>query len=79
MKYWKTSLALILTFLAILFNWQWFWALLLFLGLLNIIISKEIHFVEAVTQKDAPKLYWFMTIFWSILTFLAIANHLNLL
>lgn len=79
MKYWKTNLALLLTTFAIFFNWNWFWAVLLFLGLINIIVSKEIHFVEAVTLKDAPRLYWAMVIFWGIIALLMMANYLNLL
>lgn len=79
MKYWKTNLALLLTLLAILFNWNWFWALLLFLGLIHILVSKEIHFVEAITRKDAPRLYWMMVVFWACIAFLMMANYLNLL
>lgn len=60
MKKWKTIFALILMGFAIFFDWGWFWAIFIFLGLIHILKTGEIHFVEVVTKKDHPNLYWFM-------------------
>ena len=53
--------------LAIYFDWSWFWALFILLGLLHIFKTGEIHFVEAVTKKESPNLYWTMIVIWTIL------------
>jgi len=68
MKKWKTIITLILMLLAIVFNWNWFWGVLLLFGLIHYIVSKEIHFVEVVTKKETPMLYYSMLILWSVLT-----------
>lgn len=79
MKYWKTILALIFMALAIYFDWQWFWAIFILLGLLNMLKSKSIHFVEEVSRGDSPKLYWFMIIIWSLLALYSILSYLKIL
>ena len=78
MKKWKTILALILMAVAIWFNWSWFWALFIFLGLIHVIRSGEIHFVESVSKKETPKLYWIMVAIWSLLALYSILNYLKL-
>lgn len=75
MKKWKTILALVFMVLAIYFNWNWFWALFIIIGLIHVIRSEEIHFVEVVSKKDTPKLYWIMVIVWSLLALYSINNY----
>ncbi|WP_299114096.1 hypothetical protein [uncultured Winogradskyella sp.] len=79
MKHWKTILALIFMALAIYFDWQWFWAIFILLGLLNMLKSKNIHFVEEVSRGDSPKLYWFMIVIWSLLALYSILSYLKIL
>ncbi|WP_339756622.1 hypothetical protein [uncultured Winogradskyella sp.] len=79
MKKWKTILALILMAIAIYFNWDWFWAAFIMLGLIHVIRSGEIHFVEAIKRQETPKLYWFMVVVWSLLALYSILNYLNIL
>lgn len=76
MDKWKTILALSLLILAVIFNWQWFWAVFIVLGLIHIIRSKEIHFVESVSLKENPKLYSIMIVIWSCLALYSIVNYL---
>lgn len=78
-KYWKTIFALLFMALAIVFNWQWFWAIFIFLGMLNMLKSKSIHFVEEVSKNDAPKLYWIMIIIWFLLGVLSILSYLKII
>ncbi|MBA6157321.1 hypothetical protein H3Z83_12455 [Tenacibaculum sp. S7007] len=79
MKKWKTILALILLILAVIFEWNWFWAFFILMGLLNVLNSKSIHFVEEVSLDESPKLYWIMVIIWSLLALFSILNYLNIL
>lgn len=77
MKHWKTILGLIFMIFAIYFNWGWFWAVFIFLGLVNTLKSKTIHFVEEVSQEEAPKLYWTMIVIWTLLGIYSILKYLN--
>ncbi len=79
MKHWKTISALILMGLAIYFDWQWFWAIFIFLGLINMLKSKSIHFVEEVSKEESPKLYWVMITIWSLLALYSILSYLEIL
>ncbi len=76
MKNWKTIAALVFMALAIVFDWTWFWALFIFVGLIHVIKSKEIHFVEAVKKSETPKLYWLMIVIWSLLALYSMLNYL---
>jgi energy-coupling factor transporter transmembrane protein EcfT len=79
MKKWKTFLALTLLILAIYFDWSWFWAIFILIGLVHVIKSGEIHFVEAVKKKETPKLFWSMVVIWSFLAIYSILNYLDIL
>ncbi|WP_292945379.1 hypothetical protein [Olleya sp. UBA1516] len=76
MKKWKTIIALLLMAFAIILDWNWFWAIFIFLGLIHVIQSGEIHFVESVTKNETPKLYWFMVVIWAVLALYSIADYL---
>ena len=77
MKKWRTILALILMGFAIYFDWSWFWAIFILLGLIHIFRTGEIHFVEAITKSENPKLYWFMISIWTLLAIYQMWNYLN--
>lgn len=79
MKKWKTFLALTLMAFAVYFDLSWFWALFILLGLIHVIRSGEIHFVEAVKKHETPRLYWAMIIIWSLLALYSILSYLNIL
>ena len=79
MKHWKTILALIFMVLAIYFDWQWYWAIFILLGLLNMLKSRSIHFVEEVSRDTSPKLYWLMIVIWSLLALYSILTYLKIL
>lgn len=79
MKKWKTILALILLILAVIFEWNWFWAFFILMGLLNVLNSKSIHFVEEVSLEESPKLYWTMVVIWSLLALFSMISYLDIL
>ncbi|WP_353778132.1 hypothetical protein [Winogradskyella sp. 3972H.M.0a.05] len=76
MKHWKTLLALALMVFAIYFKWNWFWALLIFLGLVNVLATNEIHFVETIKRKESPAMYWVMVAVWTLITFATMLPYL---
>ncbi len=77
MIYWKTKLTFFLMTLAIWFNWDWFWAVLIFLGLLNTLLTDEIHFVETIKKDQSPKFYWIVVVFMSSYSILLILQYLK--
>lgn len=79
MKKWRTLVALLLLVLAVIFEWNWFWALFILVGLLHTIKSKKIHFVEEVSLNENPKLYWIMVIIWSLLALYSMNTYLGIL
>ncbi|KAB1155271.1 hypothetical protein F7018_12410 [Tenacibaculum aiptasiae] len=79
MRKWKTIIALFLLILAVLFEWNWFWAFFIIMGLVNVLSSKKIHFVEEVSLEESPRLYWTMVIIWSFLALFSILNYLDIL
>ncbi|MEQ6123752.1 hypothetical protein AAON49_06085 [Pseudotenacibaculum sp. MALMAid0570] len=79
MKKWKTILSLIFMALAILFEWNWFWAVFILLGLIHVIRSGKIHFVESVDKKETPKLFWTMVFIWSFLALYSMLSYLDIL
>ncbi|WP_460219271.1 hypothetical protein [Psychroserpens sp. MEBiC05023] len=77
MKHWKTIVALILMALAIYFKWNWFWALFILLGLINVLFTEEIHFVENIKKRESPTLYWIMVGVWAFFSFANIIMYLQ--
>lgn len=77
MEKWKTIVTLTLMLFAIFFDWGWFWAILIFMGLVHIIQSGEIHFVEFISKDEHPKLYWTMIGLWALMAFYQMWNYLQ--
>ncbi len=64
MKKWKTFLALICMIFAILYEWGWFWIALILLGIIYALQTQKIHFVEEISKKETPILYWTLLMIW---------------
>lgn len=79
MKKWKTIVALFFMGFAIYFNWGWFWALFILLGLVHVVKSGEVNFVERITKAETPRLYWTMIVIWSFLALYSMASYLTIL
>lgn len=57
---WKTVLALVASLFAIIYSANWFWAIIIFIGLAHIIRSGKLHFVEVAEKEKNPIIYWIM-------------------
>lgn len=77
MKKWKTIVVLLFMLLAVIFNWSWFWGILLLFGLFHYLMTGEIHFVEVITKKETPVLYYIMLTFWSVLTYYSVLPYFS--
>jgi hypothetical protein len=79
MDKWKTVLAVGMLIGAVIFEWNWFWGFIVGMTLWHMLSAEEIHFVETVTKKEHPKLYWSLLVIWTTIGVYTIAQHLSIL
>lgn len=73
---WKTLLGLALVYIAVIFNWSWVWGVLFLYWLIPSWISRQVFFIEMVTEKDEPILYWVIMLTWFLLSLFFILETL---
>ena len=64
---WRTIIALLLMYTAILMNWQWVWGLLFMFWVVPDIISGVTYFIEPIEKKTNPILYWIIIVSWVLM------------
>ena len=63
-KKWRTVLALLGIYIAVLFNWNWVWGLVFLLWILPDVRSGSTYFVEPITRQESPILFWIIVCSW---------------
>ena len=71
MNKWRTIVGVALLYLAFFLNWNWVWSLMIFYWMLPGLFTGTSYFVEAVSRKENPVVFWAMTLSW-----LAVAVYL---
>ena len=71
---WRTIIALILMYIAIIMNWQWAWGILFLLWVIPDIINGMTYFIEPIEKKENPILYWIIIISWILMTLYSIST-----
>ena len=51
-------------YIAVLFNWQWFWGIFTLYWITPSFFTGVTYFIEPITRKDNPLLYWIIMITW---------------
>ena len=74
---WRTILGLILVWVATILNWQWIWGVLFLIWIIPDFFTGVTYFIEPITKKDNPFLYWLILISWVALSVLTIATIFN--
>ena len=74
---WRTILGLILVWVATILNWQWIWSILFLIWIIPDFFTGVTYFIEPITKKDNPFLYWLIMISWVALSTLTIATIFN--
>lgn len=74
MKKWRTILGLILVYAAVFMNWQWLWGILFLVWVIPDIISGFTYFLEPVSKKENPILFWFIMLSWLLMSAYMIAT-----
>ena len=71
---WRTGIGLIVVWIAAILNWQWMWGFLFLLWIIPDLFTGITYFMEPISKKDNPILYWLILISWVILSILNIAT-----
>ena len=74
---WRTILGLILVWVATILNWEWIWGVLFLIWIIPDFFTGVTYFIEPITKKDNPLLYWLIMISWVALSVLTIATIFN--
>ncbi|MEM7350085.1 MAG: hypothetical protein AAF657_04710 [Acidobacteriota bacterium] len=73
---WKTILALIVIYVAMVMGWSWPWGVLFILWTLPAFYSGRVHLVEEVDRAENPVLFWLVVVTWLVLSLYMIATDL---
>lgn len=74
---WRTILGLLLVWVASILNWQWIWGVLFIIWIIPDFYTGITYFIEPISKKDNPILYWLIMISWVSLSILTIATIFN--
>jgi len=61
---WRTIVGLLLMYLAVALNWQWIWGVFSLYWIIPDFFTGVTYFIEPVTRKENPFLYWLILITW---------------
>lgn len=71
---WRTIIALVLMYVAILMNWEWAWGLLFLFWVIPDIFSGITYFIEPVSIKENPILYWVIIVSWLLMSIYSLST-----
>lgn len=61
---WKTILAMVTVYLAVIMDWQWLWGIFLIGWIIMDLVRGSTYFVEYISKDENPILYWFILFSW---------------
>ncbi len=71
---WRTIVALILMYVAILMNWEWAWGVLFLFWVIPDIFSGITYFIEPISKKEDQVLYWIIIISWLLMAIYSLST-----
>ncbi|WP_292945376.1 hypothetical protein [Olleya sp. UBA1516] len=71
---WRTIIALILMYIAMLMNLTWAWGILFLLWVVPDIRTGITYFIEPVEKKESPLLYWIIIVSWVLMAAYSIST-----
>ena len=61
---WRTIVGLLLIYVAVALNWQWIWGVFSLFWIIPDFFTGVTYFIEPISRKDNPILYWIIIITW---------------
>lgn len=71
---WRTIVALILMYIAILMSWEWAWGILFLFWVIPDIISGVTYFIEPISKDKDQILYWVIIISWILMAIYSLST-----
>ncbi|PZW42609.1 hypothetical protein LX95_00925 [Mesonia algae] len=71
---WRTILALVLMYVAMIMNWSWAWGILFLLWVIPDINTGITYFIEPIEKKENPLLYWIIIASWILMAIYSIST-----
>jgi len=70
---WRTLLGLVFIYVAMWFDWQWAWGILFLLWVIPDLISGVTYFMEPITKKEHPVIYWIIIASWILMSLYSVS------
>ena len=71
---WRTIIALILVYIALILNWQWIWGILFLFWVIPDIFSGVTYFIEPIERSSHPVLYWIIIVSWILMSLYSLSE-----
>lgn len=71
---WRTVVALVLMYIALMMNWEWIWGILFLIWVIPDIYTEVTYFIEPITKKENPTIYWVIIITWILLALYSLST-----
>jgi len=73
---WRTIIALILMYTAMLMNWEWAWGILFLFWVVPDIFNGVTYFIEPIIKKENPILYWVIIVSWLLMVIYSLSSFI---
>ena len=71
---WRTITALALMYIALIMNWEWAWGILFLFWVIPDIFTGITYFIEPVSKKKNPVLYWVIIVSWLLISIYSLST-----
>ncbi|WP_040281670.1 hypothetical protein [Psychroserpens damuponensis] len=71
---WRTIIALVLMYIAMIMNWTWAWGILFLLWVIPDILRGTTYFIEPIEKKEHTLLYWIIIVSWILMAVYSIST-----
>jgi hypothetical protein len=61
-------------YVALFMNWEWMWGILFFIWVIPDIYTEVTYFIEPITKKEHPVVYWMVIVTWILLGLYALST-----
>ena len=61
---WRTIIALLLMYVAVVMNWEWMWGILFLVWVIPDMYSEVTYFIEPIYKRENPIIYWVIIVTW---------------
>ena len=73
-KKWRTIIALVIMYVAIIMDWQWVWGVLFLFWVIPDIFSGVTYFIEPIDKINNNLLYWIIVFSWILMAIYSLST-----